>query len=70
MRLMLRSRPPFTGVPRGPKHLKSTPRGTFRPGPLGTPVNGGRDRNVNEVLIREKQEISQSVKKRRIRSLS
>ena len=29
-----------------PKALrKSTPWGTFRPGPLGTPVNGGRDRN-------------------------
>ena len=26
-------------------HTKSTPCGTFRPGPLSTPVNGGRDRN-------------------------
>ena len=24
---------------------KSTPGGTFRPGPLGAAVNGGRDRN-------------------------
>ena len=27
------------------KHSKSTPGGTFRPGPLSTPVNGGWDRN-------------------------
>ena len=26
---------------------KSTPCGTFRPGPLGTPVNGGRDRKLS-----------------------
>ena len=26
------------------KHSKSTSWGTFRPGPLSTPVNGGRDR--------------------------
>ena len=26
------------------KNSKSTPCGTFRPGPLSTPVNGGRDR--------------------------
>ena len=33
--------------PGAKKHSKSTPRGTFRPGPLGIPVkfNGGRDRN-------------------------
>ena len=29
-------------------HLKSTPWGTFRPEPRGTPVNGGRDRKVND----------------------
>ena len=27
------------------KHLKSTLCGTFRPGPLGTPANGGQDHN-------------------------
>ena len=32
--------------PEAQKHSKSTPWGTFRPGPLGTPVNGGRDRNT------------------------
>ena len=30
------------------KHSKSTAWGTFRPGPLGTPANGGRDRNICE----------------------
>ena len=30
--------------PGAQKHSKSTPWGTFRFGPLGTPVNGGRDR--------------------------
>ena len=30
--------------PDAQKHSKSTPWGTFRPGALGTPVNGGRDR--------------------------
>ena len=28
------------------KHSKNTQWGTFRPGPLSTPVNGGRDRNT------------------------
>ena len=28
------------------KHSQSTPWGTFRPGPLGTPVNGGWDRKI------------------------
>ena len=36
---------------RCPKALKSTPRGTFRPGPLGTPVNGGRDHNAFSLLL-------------------
>ena len=31
---------------RCPKSLKSTLWGTFRPGPRGTPVSGGRDRNI------------------------
>ena len=31
--------------PSAQKHSKSTPWSTFRPGPLGTLVNGGRDRN-------------------------
>ena len=43
--------------PDAQKHSKSTPWGTFRPGPLGTPVSGGRDRNSRlksvSVLSRE-----------------
>ena len=31
--------------PGAQKHSKSSPGGTFRPGPLSTPVNGGWDRN-------------------------
>ena len=31
--------------PGAQKHSKSTPWGTFWPGPLTTPVNGGRERN-------------------------
>ena len=30
----------------GRKTLRSTPLAPFRPGPLGTPANGGRDRKV------------------------
>ena len=30
--------------PSAQKHSKNTPWGTFWPGPLSTPVNGGRDR--------------------------
>ena len=32
-------------------HSKCTPWGTFRPGPLNTPVNGGRDRNIEMTRV-------------------
>ena len=35
----------FLGPAGAPKYWKSTPGGTFRPGPLSAPVNGGPDRN-------------------------
>ena len=37
--------------PGAQKHSKSTPWGTFWPGPLSTPVNGGRDRNPMSVFL-------------------
>ena len=82
-RFALRSRPPSTGLPRGPgrkvpqrvllewfwapgsehfralpaarcpkKHSKSTLWGTFRPGPLGTLVDGGRDHKICLLFVR------------------
>ena len=50
--------------PDAQKHSKSTPWGTFRPASLGTPVNGGRDRNTSvhnlQAIVHEFQRVALS----------